>query len=147
MRTALWVSLVLGLMASSSARADEYAHQIETTALLLKSKPASFDQACERLLGKLVKGDGIAKCERGRSLLAISFTDDIVHWAMIAYPSTPGDIEGLWHKAQEVFGKPDVVGDKELRWQLKGGVTASAGYDDEYLTFSLVRRAAQRPDP
>ena len=138
-RLSVWVGLFLGLVATSPASADEYANQIEMTAVLLEAKPAGFDEACGRLLGKLVKGDGIAKCDRGPSVLAISFTGDVVHWAMIAYPSTSRDIEGLWQRAREVFGKPDVEKDKELTWRLKGGVTASAGYDDEYSTFALVR--------
>ena len=58
---------------------------------------------------------------------------------MIAYPATAQDIEGLWQKARELFGEPDVAGQRELTWRLAQGVTASAGFNHEYSTFALAR--------
>ena len=110
------------------------------TATLLESTADGFAKACLRLGGELTEGQEISKCERGRSLLAIKHIEQRVRWAMIAYPSTPEDIEGLWQEAQKTFGKPDVANERELVWHLAGGVTASAGFDHEYSTFVLARR-------
>ncbi len=130
---------LFGLFVAGSALADEYRNQVEMTATLLSSPASSFEKACLRLTGKLIEGDGISTCERGRSLLAISYTEDVVTWAMIAYPATAEDIEGLWQTAQELLGKPDSVSERELAWRLSRGVRASAGYDHEYSTFILAR--------
>lgn len=131
--------LLIGVFFAGSALANEYRNQVEMTATLLDAPASSFDRACLRLKGKLVKGEGISKCERGRSLLAISYVEEVVTWAMIAYPATPEDIEGLWQTAQELLGKPDSVTERELTWRLSRGVMASAGYDHEYSTFILAR--------
>ena len=127
------------LVVAGVAGADEYARQIQMTATLLEADVDGFAKACLRLDGKLTEGEEISKCERGRSLLAIKHSNDVVTWAMIAYPATAEDIEGLWQEAQKTFGKPDVVQEKELVWKLARGVTASAGYDHEYSTFVLAR--------
>lgn len=134
------VVFLLGVLLAGSALANEYRNQIEMTATLLGAPASTFKESCLRLNGQFTEGERISKCERGRSLLAISSTDDVVTWAMIAYPATPEDIEGLWQTAQEVLGKPDSVEDKELTWRLSRGVTASAGYDSEYSTFILARQ-------
>jgi hypothetical protein len=136
-----WGVFLLVLGAAAGVRADEYQHQVEMTVILLEATTDGFAKACLRLDGKLTEGEEIAKCERGRSLLAIRHSDDVVKWAMIAYPSTPENIEGLWQQAQKTFGKPDVVTEKELVWHLASGVTASAGFDQEYSTFALARPA------
>ena len=130
---------LLAVFLAGSALADEYRNQVEMTAALLNAPASSFERVCLRLKGKLTEGDGIANCDRGRSLLAISHVEDVVTWAMIAYPATPEDIEGLWQIAQELLGKPDSVSDHELGWRLSKGVRASAGYDREYSTFILAR--------
>ena len=130
---------LLAVFLAGSALADEYRNQVEMTATLLNAPASSFERVCLRLKGKLTEGEGISKCERGRSLLAISYVEDVVTWAMIAYPATPEDIEGLWQIAQELLGKPDSVSDHELSWRLRKGVRASAGYDREYSTFILAR--------
>jgi len=109
------------------------------TATLLESTVDGFAKACLRLGGELTEGEDLSKCERGQSLLAIKHQKDVVTWAMIAYPATPEDIEGLWQHAQKTFGKPDVVKEKELVWRLARGVTASVGFDHEYSTFILAR--------
>lgn len=126
------------LVLAGAARASEYTHQIQMTATLLESDADGFAKACLRLGGQLTEGDEMSKCERGQSLFAIKH-DDIVTWAMIAYPATADDIEGLWQEAQRTFGKPDVVKEKELIWHLASGVIASAGFDHQYSTFILAR--------
>ena len=134
-----WGIFCVVLCLALGARADEYTNQVQMTATLLESTVDGFAKACLRLQGKLTEGEEISKCERGQSLLAVRFENDVVAWAMIAYPATPEDIEGLWQEAQKTFGKPDIVRDKELIWHLEKGVTASAGYDHEYSTFALAR--------
>ena len=131
--------LLVGVLWASPVRGDEYTHQVQMTVTLLESSPDGFAKACLRLGGELTEGHEISKCKRGRSLLAIKQVEQRVSWAMIAYPSTPEDIEGLWQEAQKTFGRPDVTKEKELVWHLAGGVTASAGFDDEYSTFALAR--------
>ena len=130
----MWV-----LFVAAGVRADEYKHQVEMTVMLVEATPDDFAKACLRLEGALTEGEEISRCERGQSLLAIRHSEDVTHWAMISYPSTAEDIEGLWHQAQKTFGKPDVVKEKELVWHLAGGWTASAGFDHEYSTFAIAR--------
>jgi hypothetical protein len=127
------------LLVAGAARASEYTNQIQMTATLLESDADGFAKACLRLGGELTEGDEISKCERGQSLFAIKHDDVVVTWAMIAYPATADDIEGLWQEAQETFGKPDVVKEKELLWHLPSGVIASAGFDQHHSTFILAR--------
>jgi hypothetical protein len=127
------------LLVAGGVRASEYTHQIQMTATLLESDADGFAKACLRLGGELTEGDEISKCERGQSLFAIKHDDDTVTWAMIAYPATAEDIEGLWQEAQKTFGKPNVVKEKELVWHLPSGVIASAGFDHQYSTFILAR--------
>ena len=132
--------MLLGVLCvAGGARADEYKNQVEMTATLLESTVDGFAKACLRLGGKLTEGEQMSKCERGRSLLAIKHSKDVVTWAMIAYPATREDIEGLWKRAQDTFGKPDVATENELIWRLARGVIASAGFDHEYSSFVLAR--------
>ncbi|MEM7434013.1 MAG: hypothetical protein AAF436_02595 [Myxococcota bacterium] len=137
---ALAVAGSLGCMMGATASAENvHDHQVDMTATLFASNPKSFGEVCERLDGVLTKTDDAAVCERGLSVLAVSFKGDVVRWAMIAYPVSEEDIQGLRQAARARFGKPDAAKNKELMWRLESGVVASAGYDDQYSTFALAR--------
>ena len=135
------VVLVLAVMAvpAGVCAGDVYDNQINMTLTLMKSTEDSFAKSCLRLGGTLTEGEGMSRCKRAGMLLAVTFHDDEVVTAMIAYPATEEDIKGLWKKAREVFGEPDVVMEKELTWRFENGAMASAGYDDAHSAFVFAR--------
>ena len=139
-RFLLVFSLIWVLVGTSSVRADDvHDNQVEMTAALFAAKPESFSKVCKGLEGQLTRGDGKATCQRGLSILAIGYEGDVVRWAMIAYPVSDEDIEGLRNAARARFGKPDAAKNRELTWRLPRGVIASAGYDDQFSTFAISR--------
>ena len=134
------MALVMLAMPARVNAGDVYDNQINMTLNLMKSTEKSFAKACLRLGGTLTEGEGMSRCERGDTLLAVAFEGDRVKLAMIAYPATEEDIKGLWKKARDVFGNPDVTAEKELTWRLQNGAVASVGYDDEHSSFVFARR-------
>ncbi|MGB5810534.1 MAG: hypothetical protein WBG86_08400 [Polyangiales bacterium] len=133
---AMWVAPAAGADVNLD---DVYDNQVTMTANLLKATPEGFRMACRGLDGLFTKSDDLTKCERGDTLLAVGFRGDTATLAMIAYPSTDENIQGLRRKAREHFGAPDATEKNEWLWRLASGVVASAGYDDEYSSFVLAR--------
>ena len=137
---ALSIALVAVLFVGRASAGDAYENQISMTVNLLNATPETFGKACLRLGGTLTEGEGMSKCERAKMLLAATFNGETAIIAMIAYPATPEDIQGLQKKAREVFGEPDVVAERELTWNLQNRLIASAGYDEEYSSFVMARQ-------
>lgn len=137
-----WVACLasLAFLASSAQASEVHDNQVEMTATLFAADPGSFDEVCKGLEGELTRGEDKATCQRGLSILAIGFEGKNVTWAMIAYPVSEEDIQGLRKAARARFGDPDSAKNRELTWKLPRGVMASAGYDDQFSTFVLARK-------
>jgi hypothetical protein len=126
------------IFANDRARAgDAYDNQIKMTMQLMAGTPQSFQLTCRGIGGTYTETSDKAKCVRGMTTMMIAFMDDVVYFAMIAYPATPKDIRSLREKARQVFGPPDKTEDQELTWWLEGGAFASAIYDDEHSMFAV----------
>ncbi|MEM9731807.1 MAG: hypothetical protein AAF997_24740 [Myxococcota bacterium] len=139
----LWIGCFFVPERGHASDDDVYKNQVEMTAALFAAKPETFGDVCRGLKGQLKQNDQMSTCQRGLSILAIAYEGDWVKWAMIAYPVSEKDIRGLRDEARARFGEPDSAKNRELTWRLPRGVIASAGYDDEFSTFTLAREVPQ----
>lgn len=137
-RIRILVLVVAALAFTNGAKAgDAYDNQIQMAGTLLQGSPASFQEFCSGIGGTHYAAGDKAKCVRGMTTLMIAFSGQSARLAMVAYPATPKDIQGLWSKATAVLGKPDEAKENQLTWFLEEGLFASAVYDDEHSMFVL----------